>query len=186
MKKILLLISAVLLVSCSQNKPKYTINGTLPSKQYDGNKVYLVPAEGSNPSNVDSTVINNGRFVFTGDTERVSIIRVRPALRLRLQDLLVVTENGNITVKLDTSSVGGGTVQNKVLQQWKISIFKNTQSYVRLLDARNKAIKGKELERLKAEADSSKKATDDLTLTIIHHYKGSTLSKFLSHLTGMK
>lgn len=186
MKKLLLLISAVLLVSCSQNKPKYTINGTLPSKQYDGEFVYLVPAIGDSPSNVDSTFIKDGKFVFTGDTERVSIIRVRPVLRLKLQELLVVTEKGNITVALDTNSIGGGTLQNKLLQQWKTSIFKSTQSFVELQNAKKKSIKGKVLEHLMVEADSSKKATDDLTLNIIHHHRGSTLSNFLSHLTGMK
>lgn len=186
MKKLLLLISAALLVSCSQNKPKYTINGTLPSKQYDGNKVYLVPAEGSNPSNVDSAVIKDGQFVFTGDTERVSIIRLKPILRMKIQELLVVTEKGLITAKLDSNSIGGGTLQNGLLQNWKDLAMKSNRDFAMMQIGKNKGVKGNELALLEKKSFASRSALLVFTKQIIQEHKGSTLSKFLSNMTGEK
>ncbi len=186
MKKILLIISAVLLVSCSQNKPKYTITGTLPSKQYDGNKVYLVPAEGSNPSNVDSTIIKDGRFVFTGDTERVSIIRLKPILRMKIQELLVVTEGGVITAKLDFNSIGGGTSQNNLLQTWKDLALKSNRDFAMMQIAKNKGVNNEELTLLERKYSASHSALLLFTKQVIHEHKSSTLSNFLSNMTGEK
>ena len=92
------------LTGCKSDHNKFTIEGTVPSTKYDGEWIYLVPAEGANSSNVDSTKIKNASFTFKGDVERIAIIRTRPILRLSLQELLVVTEPGDIKVVLNSPS----------------------------------------------------------------------------------
>jgi|SRR5574344_7220 hypothetical protein len=187
MKKILLFIIAALLVSCTCHlKPRFTINGVVPSNKYDGNKVYLVPVKGDNPSNVDSTIISNGKFSFEGDTERVSIIRVKPALRFELQDLLVVTEKGTTTVKLDSNSTSTGTQQNEQLQQWKDIVMQSNKDFALFQIAKRKGINGNELKMLEEKAEISNNNKISLTKKIIHTHRKSTLSKFLSNMTGIK
>ncbi|MBP7359144.1 MAG: DUF4369 domain-containing protein [Prevotella sp.] len=187
MKKALLFFASILIISCaSNNTNKFVINGTVPSNKYDGEKVYLVPVINDNPSNVDSTIISNGKFTFKGDTERVSIIRLRPILRLKLQELLVITEKGIITVKLDTNSIGGGTPQNKLMQQWKDAIMNSNLYFAKMQKAKTKGKKGTDLENAINKANSAKEYADSITLRIIHSDKKSTISKFISSMTGKK
>ena len=186
MKKIYLLFASIIVISCASNNNKFIINGTVPSNQYDGEKVYLVPAINDNPTNVDSAIIRNGKFTFKGDSERVSIVRLKPILRFKLQDLLVVTEKGTITVKLCNNSVGGGTPQNKLMQQWKDAIMNSNLYFAKMQEAKSNGKKGAELDSVIKKANSAKEYADSITLRIIHYNKASTISKFLSHLTGKK
>lgn len=187
MKKVYLLFVSILVISCASNKNnKFVINGTVPSNKYDGEKVYLVPAMNDNPTNVDSTIIFNGKFTFKGDTERVSIVRLKPILRLKLQDLLVVTEKGMITVKLDNNSMGGGTPQNKLMQQWKDAIMNSNISFAKMQQAKANGKKGIELKNAIDDANLAKRNADSITLKIIHSDKKSTISKFLSSMTGKR
>lgn len=107
--------------SCQMKKESYTITGTVAGNAYENEVVYLVPLEGATVENVDSTYIKEGRFFFTGnsDTCAIHIIRTRPILRLKLQELLVVLEPGMTEVKLDSVSWAGGTALNDALQEWK-------------------------------------------------------------------
>jgi hypothetical protein len=67
----------------------------------------------------DSVRLVNGSFVFTGNKERLASIHLPRAYRYLYQELLVVTENGNIHVSIDEKSAGFGTPQNDSLQLWK-------------------------------------------------------------------
>ena len=44
--------------------------------------------------NIDSTRIENARFTFQGTGEEMKVLRMRILLRLKFQELLVVTEPG--------------------------------------------------------------------------------------------
>lgn len=192
MKKILLFAFAIVLFSCKGGNSKqcktgpFVIQGSVPSRQYEGETVYLVPAIGDNPSNVDSTKIINGKFTFKGDTERVCIVRLKPMLRLKLQDLLVVTEKGTTSVKLGLNSVGGGTRQNMMLQQWKDAIIKSGMDFARYEQVKDSGAREEKIHALLKQSDLSKKNADNLTLKIIRLDTTSTLSKFLTHLTGKR
>lgn len=131
MNKILvaLVISLLVLVSCNQkSNQKFVITGTLPSPNYDGEWLYLVPAEGPHPREVDSIQILNSQFRFEGNKEQMSILRTRFLLRFKVQELLVITEPGNIQVVLDSVSNAKGTPQNEALQKWKehLELYKHT------------------------------------------------------------
>lgn len=60
----IILICILAGVSC-QNKPHYTINGNISGKS-DGMRVFLNKVDYPEPVKIDSTVIENGRFLFEG------------------------------------------------------------------------------------------------------------------------
>ena len=119
-KLLIIPLLVFLLGSCTDHRT-YEIEGTLPDEKYNGEYVFLVPLDGVMPRIIDSLQVSDQSFVFKGKTDsaQVKIIRMRPQLRLDIQELLVVVEPGNIRVRLDTVSSAGGTPQNEILQAWK-------------------------------------------------------------------
>lgn len=110
----------LLFLSCRETQ-LFSVEGLVPGTEYDGEWVYLVPFKGATYENVDSACIENGIFRFKRSVEKddVCIVRTRPALRLTLQELLVIAEPGHLEVHLDTVSRAAGTPLNDALQQWK-------------------------------------------------------------------
>ena len=82
------------LFACQSNDSKYIIEGTLPTAQQDGEWIYLAPMENASIENIDSTRIENARSTFQGTGEEMKVLRMRILLRLKFQELLVVTEPG--------------------------------------------------------------------------------------------
>lgn len=118
-----------LLTACSSSPRVGVIEGTLPDLSFDGEQLYLVPIQGATSENVDSVRIANGLFRFEKavDEPRLFILRLRPVLRLRVQELLVVVEPGaRATVALGAPSSGSGTALNDSLQQWKENMAQNS------------------------------------------------------------
>ncbi len=113
---ILLFITAS---ACQTDKPVYTIQGTLPSSEYDGEWIYLAPLVNATTETIDSVKIENSQFTFEGMNEEMRVIRMRMMLRHKFQELLVVTEPGLTTVIIDSVSSASGTPQNEALQLWK-------------------------------------------------------------------
>ena len=185
MKKLLLPITvALLMFSCAKHQPKFAINGTLPSKEYDGETIYLTPAMDANKSNVDSTIIRDGKFTITGDTERVSILRMKPMLRMKIQEILVVTEAGNVQADLGPNSIGGGTPQNELLQQWKEQVMRCNKDFAMMQAAKIDSTNETDIKAKTEKYNMSDAALKTFTLEIIHKHKGTTLQKFLSNITG--
>jgi len=110
----------LLLLGC-QTGSHYVIKGQLPDNSYNGEKIYLVPLENAVKVRVDSTIITDGSFKFEGTlkTPEIFIIRAKPVLRINLQELLVVKEPGETTVKIGSISSAGGSALNDSLQLWK-------------------------------------------------------------------
>jgi hypothetical protein len=110
----------LVLISCKTD-PQFLIKGQLPDKTYDGETIYLVPLENAVKERVDSTVIADGMFRFEGkvNASEMFILRAKPVLRYNLQELLIVKEPGEVTVKIGKSSSVAGTALNDSLEQWK-------------------------------------------------------------------
>ena len=86
---------------CSATVKKSRIHGTMESAQWNGKKIYLVPMFGHvDAAHVDSTIIKNGRFEFATDSCEMKRITVEVSARYGTQDLLVVTEPGDIQVSI--------------------------------------------------------------------------------------
>ena len=93
--------------------------------------MYLTPMENAR-GRIDSVKISNASFTFTGSGEEMRVLRLRPILRLKIQELLVVTEPGQITVKADSIGSATGTPQNNALQEWKEMREKKLAAYGQL------------------------------------------------------
>ena len=115
------LLTAALLCSC--NNGGYHIRGTVTDPALEGAIVFLVPVTEPvhlpEKDNLDSTFIKNGHFEFKGTKERLVDVRIEKFKRMGVQNLLVVTEHGEIEVVIGAKSSGCGTPQNDSLQVWK-------------------------------------------------------------------
>lgn len=118
-RHICLIIILPFLAACRDSKADYVIEGTMPSNAYDGEWIYLAPAQGASRGLIDSTLVTNGHFRLNGHGEAMRVIRTRILLRLKFQELLVVTEPGRILVRVDSTGSVTGTPQNDALQAWK-------------------------------------------------------------------
>ncbi len=125
MKRYLFFLPLLLLVmacncNCDKGKKEVCVIQGTANPRFNGTKIFLVPMMGpQDAAHVDSVVITNGEFSFEKDTIELAVLRVDYHVRLDVQDLLVVTEPGVVTVVIDTISDGYGTPQNDSLSRWK-------------------------------------------------------------------
>ncbi len=164
MKKIIAIVafglmtvtSMVVMAGCkATTKKTCRIHGTMESSRWDGKKIFLVPMFGlQDAAHVDSVVIKDGKFEFSADTLEMKMIRVDYHYRDGVQDLLVVTEPGDVKVTVGANSVSGGTPQNDSLQVWKDQMLKFNSEYNQLrMQAHNAGsgdilmTKGKEIQK---------------------------------------
>lgn len=119
----LLGILSLSVIGCTNENKEYVFKGTTSQTRLEGQKVYLVPygsPQLEDSLGVDSVVIRDGKFEFRGN-KGVFLARITIDIKHRYgtQDLLVVTEPGEISVVIDSISSSGGTPQNDLLQSWK-------------------------------------------------------------------
>lgn len=138
MKRIILFALCALAL-CSCGKGQYRIHGRVTSNELEGVQVFLVPVGHEEPENVDSVKIRNHEFSFKGKKEWVCELRLDRYHRDKGQNLLVVTEPGDIYVTIGPDSSGGGTPQNDSLQVWKGLTIQCNQQYGYLMEAGRKA-----------------------------------------------
>lgn len=126
MRNFLYFLSALFctsVLSCSEQQDEYIVKGSTTQSRLNGEKVFLVPYGSpviEDIIGVDSTVIDNGKFEFHGRKgEFIARITIDKRVRYGTQDLLIITEPGEITVVIDSVSSAGGTPQNSVFQIWK-------------------------------------------------------------------
>jgi len=118
--KFILAVFTVCFTACATRNS--VIEGTLSSDRYDKEVVYWVPYKDASSETVDSGRINKNTFqiiISSHNLGKMGIVRVRPQLRLGLQDILVFAEAGTIHVHLDSISRATGTSLNETLQYWK-------------------------------------------------------------------
>lgn len=172
---------SVYLVSCKPHSKNFVIEGTLPSSKYNGEWIFLVPAEGASFDNVDSVKVSETSFVFKGNVERMAIIRTKPLLRLQLQELLVVTEPGTIRVKIDSVSSAYGTPQNDALQLWKEQKEKTLSAY-RFIS--KLTLSGEDSVRWQAQKDTLMQKERMYTERFLKEQGNNTVGKFIREMTG--
>ncbi|SKC40320.1 protein of unknown function [Bacteroidales bacterium WCE2004] len=120
MRKALIFITvSIVLILSSCTRSQYRIHGRVTSGDLEGVQIFLVPLGHEDAEHVDSVYIHNYEFSFKGDTQWMCDIRLDKRHRDKGQNLLVVTEPGDIYVTIGPDSVGGGTPQNDSLQVWK-------------------------------------------------------------------
>lgn len=131
---LLTVVSMMVMAGCqSPNKQLCRIHGKMESGRWDGKKIFLVPMFGlQDAAHVDSVVIKDGTFEFAVDTVEMKVIRVDYHYRDGVQDLLVVSEPGDIEVTIGANSITSGTPQNDSLQVWKDQMMKFNRDYAEL------------------------------------------------------
>ena len=109
-----------LILSCT-SKETFKVEGRIIDETLNGSKVYLVALDGPISRDVDSTIIVDGSFRFKkkADSLCVRILRVPVRFPNAIEDLVVVTESGNLNAVLSGNSHGEGTRLNNILQEWK-------------------------------------------------------------------
>lgn len=119
MKKVVLVFSIVLAVlACNQKPEGYVIEGNITGELENGTKVYLRRnGDNNQPVDVDTTAVENGKFVFEGKTD---IPELHFLFIDQLQGYLpIVLENGDIELNVQKDSLGfakvKGTPQNDML-----------------------------------------------------------------------
>ncbi len=122
MKRIFWALGITLIIgSCGKISDGYTITGTISGDLENGTQVFLRKTDENNqPVDVDTTDVQDGKFVFTGKAEM-------PELQYIFVDKLpgytaVVVENGEIVFSANKDSLGlaiiKGTEQNDIFADY--------------------------------------------------------------------
>ena len=190
MKKILfacvITLMTLALGGCKSEKRivngKCHIMGTINPK-FNGKKIFLVPmTRPATIETVDSMVVADGKFEFTADTCDLRVIRVDCHFRIGVQDLLVVTEPGDLVVNIDSISSCKGTPQNDALQAWKERTERfNMECQPFMIDGRNAEKKGDitTAEAMKAKLESMRRDYRRASNAMGESMKGTSLGDFL-------
>jgi len=171
----LMTLYALSFTGCQQSAPSdpnaCRIHGTIPT-QYNDKRIFLVPLYGPKTAEyVDSIEVKDGKFEFTTDTLMMAKILVDYHYRMGVEQLLVVTEPGDIQVVIDTISHSSGTPQNDSLEYWKGITEHHT------LEQRQLRQEGKT-----DLADSLHLAYKQLTRRLAENMKGTVVGDFLGAL----
>ncbi len=113
------LFLTIVLFSCENKNPKYTISGTV-SPEKNGDLIMLFKYRGDSIFAVDTTYINKGTFKFKGDEtlDDIAIVATGnyPGI---VRSAEVVLDRGAIDVSLDSVSTVRGTPLNDALIAYK-------------------------------------------------------------------
>ena len=170
------------LASCSQTSKECRIHGVMQDKSRDGKTIYLVPMENATKDNVDSTIIKDGKFEFVTQKHIMAIVRVELRSRYGLQDLLVVTEPGDLKVKIGSESSAEGTPQNDILQEWKQRTEEHAKEYIQARNSiKSILLTGDSVlaEKVKSQADSANIAYKNYTRELADKIGSGPLYDFL-------
>lgn len=157
MKRLTYVLAAALLAACNSGNNGYTITGTVEGAN-DGDMVYLQGVEGRQLVKLDSAVIKNGAFTFTGKQDtavsRYLTYQNNESNGLAMDFFL---ENGKIAIQLTKDNDSAtGTPNNDAYQEIRSQINTLTKqmetmysalSDTTLTDEQREA-KGKEIEAL--------------------------------------
>lgn len=173
----------VLLSSCI-SRDNFSILGSVPDKTYSGEIIYIVPIDRPTKGNVDSMIVSNGVISFKGTVTKpeICVIRAKPVLRYNLEELLIIREPGNLTVKLDKSSSVHGTPLNDSLQYWKERKmrfdFVNAELIKRYREANDECTK----QALKQNADSLHALSNQFHFNFVLRNKDNIVGQFVQKI----
>lgn len=107
--------------ACNQKPEGFTFTGNLSGEVENGTPVYLrTVGENGQPVDIDTTTVENGKFVFTGQADA-------PEMHYVFVDKLmgytaVIIENGEIELSAQKDSLGfaevKGTMQNEIFADY--------------------------------------------------------------------
>ena len=120
------------LASCSQPIPSYTVMGNIPDSTFNGKTVYIFDRDKG--QNIDSAVIENGAFTFTGQIDTAVLCLTQVGRKYYTTFML---ENGTIQLNMETPNSASGTPLNETFSSYiqeekRISeLFQNKMKEIR-------------------------------------------------------
>lgn len=183
---VMIMAATAMLTACgggASRSGECHIHGELDSDKWDGQYIFFVPMYDKEQIGVDSVKIKGRTFDFTTDKSCVSDIRLSWRTRYGTQNLLVVYEPGDVSVKIDSVSSGGGTPLNDSLEAWKerSSQYNETAEALNRA-ARNFAVAGDTAaaKAMKAQARAAYGDYKAATVRLADSTEGTPLAKFLN------
>lgn len=125
MRKIFIFLGVVAFICSCGPADSYKITGKVENPELEGKNVYLAEQKGRTLEYLDSTKVENGKFVFTGKQDSVELKWILFRLNGEklnnptMTSLPVFLENGNMKVIIDSVSTVSGTVLNDNFQNYK-------------------------------------------------------------------
>lgn len=120
MLKYLFVILSVCLFACSPKE--FTVEGTFESRELDGKPVFIKERINREWAVIDSAMVQNGRFVFSGvaDSARIVYLTFTDPAGKNLRRAFII-ENGKLSLHVDSAffMTVKGTSQNELLQQYQ-------------------------------------------------------------------
>ena len=109
---VITILAALILAACTSTPKSYVVEGVVPDASYNGKMVYM--RDYDTGERIDSALVTNGKFKFTGSVESPMICS------LRLDQLLafIILENGKITVDIAVRESANGTPLNNELSNY--------------------------------------------------------------------
>ena len=174
----------LILTGCHSGN-KFMIKGNMQDASSNGEYIFLVPLENSSIQRTDSVLIANGIFEFKGSAvaPEIYIVRAKPLLRLKLQELLVVKEPGVLHASIGNNSSIHGTALNDSLQKWKEKKMISDSIYYQLL-AKYKSADQTLQPLIKQEADSLNSAILNFHYQFVRNNRSNVVGKFVSKMFG--
>jgi len=179
-------------VGCDLSDSKHgkcRILGVMETNQCDGKYIYLVPMSGpKDASHVDSALIKNRKFEFVCDSLALKKLIVDIHVRYGTQDLLVLTEPGELHVVIGSNSTSKGTPQNDSLQKWKDITIEANRKYREKRSLANSLIEKDSVKANLIIAEAKKEYLNykNLTRQMAKNLKSGPLAEFLQEMFPKK
>lgn len=186
MKKLILLLSVIAFIATScGNKDAFTVTGSLPNGEYDGQLVFLQTMDSTWNARalvtIDTAEVRDGKFVFEGlalQGPTIHYIQLDQAPDFLKRPQMVVVEPGKINVTLDTIGTVGGTVTNDAFQVYgtKVTGFykeMNAMYEQVVADTANAALKKEFEEKVEAGEKDLNVVLYDFVKTNINNQVGA-------------
>lgn len=183
---VLTLLTIAVLMACGQGEMNGScrIHGMVDDSRLNGKQIFLVPLEDNSAEAVDSVYIKDGKFEFATDTCHMAQIIMDYHYRDGVQRLLVVTEPGDINVRIGKVSSSSGTRGNDSLEVWKKATEQHTREMATFRKAAAEMAKVDVVraKKLEAQADSVHKAYKQYTRQLAAQMGDGALGSFLGSL----
>ena len=117
MKKIIFLLSFVLVFCSCEQKGKFGIEGTVASSEMEGKHVYLVKYNDEGIEKCDTTIVKDGKFSFEGIQEVPELYYIQAGDNEAVKRAILL-ESGKIVVTISDQVTVTGTPVNDAFQQY--------------------------------------------------------------------
>ena len=179
------LITVVLMAACNSTpQGSCRIHGGVDDDRLNGKQIFLVPLEDNSAEAVDSVYIKDGKFEFATDTCHMAQLLMDYHFRDGVERLLVVTEPGDLNVRIGRVSSSSGTPGNDSLEVWKKATINHTREMATLRQAAREMAQTDTVKahELLAQADSVHQRYKRFTRHLASTLSQGALREFLSGL----